>query len=51
MITLFCNVSALAVATIFYTWRRYYWQRFQHHRQMLCQRLAYMLWVAASVVE
>ena len=51
MITLFCNVSALAVATIFYTWRGYYWSRFQQQKQVLRERVAYMLWVMANAAD
>ena len=51
MTTFFCDVSALAVATIFYTWRGYYCQRFQQQRQLLRERVAYMLWVMANTVK
>jgi hypothetical protein len=49
MPTLMCNMSALAVATLFYYWRRYR----EHHEQcegVLRQRLTYMLWVMANTV-
>jgi hypothetical protein len=51
MATFFCNVSALAVAAIFYSWRGYYYQRFLKHRQLLRERVAYMLWVMAKTVK
>jgi hypothetical protein len=51
MTTIFCNASVLAVAAIFYTWRRYYYHRYQQHKQVLRERVAYMLWVMANTVE
>jgi len=51
MTTILCNVSALAVASIFYTWRLYYAERLQKHQEMLRERVAYMLWVMANSVK
>jgi hypothetical protein len=42
------NVAALTVALIYYTWRSYF--RTQR-RQVLCGRVAYMLWVVSQRVE
>jgi len=44
------NCAALVVAGIYYTWRAYfqlYWQR----RQMLRERVAFMLWVMADQAD
>lgn len=47
MPTIICNVAALAVATLFYYWRAYY--GFVAFRERtLRQRVAYMLWMAAT---
>jgi hypothetical protein len=43
------NVAALAVASLYYLWRSHH--QAQQRRQRLCQRVAYMLWVAAQCVE
>lgn len=44
------NVAALAVATLFYAWRAY--DQTRHRRQrVLCQRVAYMLWVMAQRIH
>ena len=44
------NVAALAVASIFYTWRA--WQQVHCRRnQVLRSRVAYMLWVMANQEE
>ncbi len=48
MLTIFCNVSAMAVASIFYLWRGYYTEHLERQR-LLCKRVAYMLWMAAKV--
>jgi hypothetical protein len=48
MQTLCCHVAALAVASIFYTWRAYAADVLARHRT-LRDRVAYMLWVAADV--
>jgi hypothetical protein len=41
------NLSALAIAAIYYAWRDGYVAK-HRKRQVLHQRVAYMLWVAAS---
>jgi hypothetical protein len=43
----YCNLCALAVATIFYTWRSYQGRHDQRER-VLRQRVTYMLWVVAT---
>ena len=47
MPTIACNVAALAVASIFYTWRAYRLAELHRHRT-LRERVAYMLWVMAN---
>ncbi len=44
---IYCNVCALAVAAIFYSWREYHVRHDGRERQ-LRQRVAYMLWVMAN---
>jgi hypothetical protein len=44
------NVAALAVASLFYLWRSHYQGR-QRRQRLLCQRVAYMLWVASQNAE
>jgi hypothetical protein len=44
------NMAALGVATLFYLWRAHYQTRLQRQR-VLCQRVAYMLWVVAQRVQ
>jgi hypothetical protein len=39
-------LPALAVSTIFLAWRTILYER-QRRERLLCERLAYMLWVAA----
>ncbi len=43
------NMAALAVASLYYLWRSHH--QAQQRRRRLCQRVAYMLWVAAQGVE
>ena len=47
MPTILCNVAALAVASIFYTWRAYRLAQLHRHRN-LRERVAYMLWIMAN---
>jgi hypothetical protein len=47
MPTIVCNVAALAVASIFYTWRAYRLAQLHRHRT-LRERVAFMLWVMAN---
>lgn len=49
MQTIVCNLSALAVATLFYYWRGYR-QHQLRQRQVLCERVTYMLWTMAQTV-
>lgn len=41
-----CNLACLAIAALYYTWRDVYMHR--RKRENLRERVAYMLWVAAS---
>jgi hypothetical protein len=41
-----CNVACLAIATLYYSWRDVYLHR--KKREVLHERVAYMLWVAAA---
>ena len=45
-----CNVAALAVALLYYTWRTYDQAR-AARRRLLGARVAYMLWVVAERME
>ncbi len=47
---IFGNVAALAVALIFYTWKMFIEVETRKQR-LLCERVAYMLWVAADPAE
>jgi hypothetical protein len=44
------NMAALAVATLYYLWRAHYQTR-QRRQRVLCQRVAYMLWVVADRIK
>jgi hypothetical protein len=46
MQVIYCNLCALAVATIFYSWREYQ-SRHDRRERVLRERVAYMLWVVA----
>lgn len=41
-----CNLACLSIAALYYTWRDVYIHR--KKREVLHERVAYMLWVAAS---
>jgi hypothetical protein len=41
-----CQLACLGIAVLYYTWRDAYHSRIVHRR--LHERVAYMLWVAAS---
>ena len=41
-----CNLACLTIAALYYTYRDVYVQR--KKREQLHERVAYMLWVAAS---
>ena len=42
-----CNVAALAIAALYYTWRDKLAKR-SHTGRVLRERVAYMLWAAAQ---
>ncbi len=50
MQTIVCNFSALAVATLYYYWRSYR-QHQQLQRQVLRERVTYMLWTMAQTIN
>jgi hypothetical protein len=41
-----CNLAALMIAALYYTWRDVYLHR--KKREQLHERVAYMLWLAAA---
>lgn len=41
-----CNLACLAIAALYYTWRDVYVHR--RKREILHERVAYLLWVAAN---
>lgn len=41
-------LPVFSVTTIFYAWNVYRHTMFQQRQRQLCQRVAYMLWVAAE---
>ena len=45
-----CNVAALAVALLYYTWRAYDEARIARQR-VLHERVAHMLWVIADRMD
>ena len=49
MHTICCNLAALMVAGIFYTWRTYL-DKQAHRERTLRERVAYMLWVIAHQI-
>ena len=50
MPTLLCNVAALMVAGLFYSWRAYSLGQVRRLRT-LRERVAYMLWVMAQAID
>lgn len=44
------SIAALAVASIYFVWRRYI-QIMQRHHRTLRERVAYMLWVMAMQID
>jgi hypothetical protein len=50
MQTICCNLAALAVAGIFYTWRTYFEKQGRRERT-LRERVTYLLWVMAGQVQ
>ena len=47
MSMVYCGMSALSIALLFYSWRGYHEKLLGRHRQ-LRERVAFMLWVAAN---
>ncbi len=47
MQAVYCNLCALAVAVIFYSWRDHQ-ARHERRQRVLRERVAYMLWVAVN---
>jgi hypothetical protein len=47
---LMMNMTALAVAALFYLWRADYQTRL-HRRSILCQRVAFLLWNVAGQIQ
>ncbi len=45
-----CNLTALAVACIYYCWRDYR-QHLESRERVMRERVAYMLWVAATSIR
>jgi hypothetical protein len=41
-------LPVFSVTTIFFAWNVYRHTLHEQHRRQLCQRVAYMLWVAAE---
>ena len=50
MPTVYCSVAALAVASLYYSWRGYA-GHLAHRRRVLRERVAFMLWVMAKKVR
>ncbi len=50
MHTIYCNVAALMVAGLYYTWRTYFEKQARRERS-LRERVTYMLWVMANQVS
>jgi hypothetical protein len=44
------SIAALAVASIYFVWKRYYLFQ-QHQQRTLRERVAYLLWVMAVQIE
>lgn len=47
---LLTNMTALAVAMLYYLWRAQY-HMLLRRRRVLCQRVAYLLWAAAGQIQ
>jgi hypothetical protein len=45
---LYCPLAAIGVTTLYVLWQRWWLGRFYRPDQTLRERVAYMLWVAAS---
>jgi hypothetical protein len=50
MMTICCNLAALTVACIYYSWRNYA-DRLTLREHVLRERVTYMLWVMANQVR
>jgi hypothetical protein len=50
MMTICCNVAALTVACLYYSWRHYA-ERLMHREHVLRERVTYMLWVMANQIR
>ena len=44
------NMTALAVATLYYLWRAYHQMQLKR-RRILCQRVAFLLWSVAGQIQ
>jgi formate-dependent nitrite reductase membrane component NrfD len=47
---LMTNMTALAVATLYYLWRAHHQMQLQR-RRVLCQRVAFLLWTVAGQIQ
>ena len=47
---LMTNMTALAVASLYYLWRAHHQLQLQRHRT-LCQRVAFLLWAVAGQIQ
>jgi hypothetical protein len=45
---IYCSLAAIGITVIYTGWHRYWLARFHRPDQLLRERVAYMLWVAAS---
>ncbi|MBO0699453.1 MAG: hypothetical protein J2P46_13745 [Zavarzinella sp.] len=45
---LYCPLAAIGIAVLYALWQRWWWGRFYRPDQRLRERVAYMLWVAAT---
>ena len=45
---LYCSLAAIGITTVYAGWRRWWLARRQTPDQRLRERVAYMLWVAAT---
>jgi hypothetical protein len=45
---LLCTLPVMSVTTIFYAWNIYRHGLVEQKRRRLCERVAYMLWVASD---
>jgi hypothetical protein len=45
---LYCPLAAIGITTLYVAWQRWWYARFHRPDQALRERVAYMLWVAAT---